>query len=357
MGADLENLVSPETRFFDLPDGVELEAGRRLAPVRVAYRTWGVLNEAGDNAVVVCHALTGSADADRWWAGMFGPGRALDPDRDFVVCANLLGSCYGTTGPTAIDPASGRRYGPDFPPVTVRDMVRLQFALLQHLGVRRVQLALGGSLGGMLALEWPLLYPALVRAVAPIAVSGRHSAWCIGLSEAQRQAICADPLWRDGRYAPESPPAAGLAVARMIAMCTYRSRASFDQRFDRRPQDETGLFAVESYLRHQGRKLVDRFDACTYMKLTEAMDAHDVARGRGGYEETLRGVRQPALVVSIPSDVLYPPEEQEELARLLPHAELRRLDSPHGHDSFLIDTDALSEMVVEFRRRVELEKE
>lgn len=344
--------IAPETRWYELPGGFPLDLGRRLERVQVAYRTWGTLDSSAGNCVVVCHALTGSADADRWWTQMFGPGQALDPEHDFVVCANILGSCYGTTGPTSTDPATGGPRLGDFPAYTVRDMVRLQRELLRALGVRAVRLVIGGSLGGMQTLEWALMYPEMVEAIVPIASSGRHSPWAIGLSEAQRQAVFADPLWQGGRYHPERPPAAGLAVARMMAMCTYRSRDSFEERFGRRPQT-ADVYAVESYLRYQGQQLVDRFDAATYVGLTRAMDTHDVARGRGEYAEVLRGLKVPALVVSIPTDMLYLPAEQEELARLIPAARLAPLESPHGHDAFLIEVEALSAMVAGFRAEVE----
>ncbi|HSS52517.1 MAG TPA: alpha/beta fold hydrolase, partial [Thermoanaerobaculia bacterium] len=204
---------------YELAEPLRLESGKVLPGVRVAFRTWGA---PADGAVLVCHALTGSADASSWWAGLFGPGRALDPARDFIVCSNVLGSCYGTTGPASLrpgGPGEDQPWGADFPAVTIRDLVRVQHALIRGLGVRRLKLVLGGSLGGMQVLEWALLYPEMVEAIAPIAVSGRHSAWCIGLSEAQRQALYADPLWQGGRYAAEAPPAAGLAAARAIAMC------------------------------------------------------------------------------------------------------------------------------------------
>ncbi|HVP67248.1 MAG TPA: homoserine O-acetyltransferase [Anaeromyxobacteraceae bacterium] len=344
--------IAPETRWFVLPGGLELESGARLAAVQVAVRTWGALAPEGDNAVVVCHAFTGSADVDRWWTRMFGPGQALDPERDFIVCSNILGSCYGTTGPASVDPATGKPYLGAFPAVTLRDLVRVQAEVARALGVRRVRAVVGGSLGGMQTLEWALMYPDLVDCIVPIANSARHSAWAIGLSEAQRQAIAADPRWRGGQYDPADPPADGLAAARTMAMCTYRSFGSFEQRYGRRLQ-APGLFAIESYLGYQGKQLVDRFDAATYHALTRVMDTHDVARGRGEYEDVLRSIRQPALVVSIDSDVLYLPEEQREMARLMPRARLARLESPHGHDAFLIHVEELSALVAEFRAGVE----
>jgi homoserine O-acetyltransferase len=343
--------VAP-TPSLELEGPLALESGVRLPSVTVAYRTWGRLSAGGDNAVLVCHALTGSADVDRWWGALLAPGRALDPDRDFVVCSNVLGGCYGTTGPTSPRPDGAGRWGGDFPSITVRDIVRVQAALLQGLGVRRLRLVVGGSLGGMQVLEWALLFPDRVDAIAPIAVSARHSAWCIGLSEAQRQAIYADPRWRDGRYPAHDGPVAGLAVARQIAMCTYRSRESLEARFSRE-EAATGGFAVEGWLHHHGRALVDRFDANTYVTLTRAMDTHDVGRGRGGWREALARARTPALVVSIDTDVLYPPVEQEELAAALPDGRLATLRSPHGHDAFLIEGEATNALVTRFRKGVE----
>lgn len=313
---------TPPAQYLDLPGPFVLESGEVLPEVRVAYRTWGTLDSDGANGVLVCHALTGSADADVWWGGLIGPGRALDPCEDFIVCSNVLGSCYGTTRAAA---------------VSVRDMVRVQIALLDELAVRRLRLVVGGSLGGMQVLEWALLAPDRVEAIAPIATSGRHSAWCIALGEAQRQAIRIDPVQ-------------GLAAARALAMCTYRSRASFEARFGRRLRGP-GLFEVESWLHHHGDRLLERFDADAYVTLTRAMDTHDVARGRGEYEEVLRSIRVPALVVSIDSDVLYPPEEQAELASLIPNARLATLRSPHGHDAFLIETEELNRLLKEFRRK------
>jgi homoserine O-acetyltransferase len=339
---------SPETRHWRHPGPLALDSGEALPEVTVAFRAWGRLNADGTNAVLVCHALTGSADVDAWWGGLLGPGRALDTGRDFVVCTNILGSCYGTTGPASLRPGSDEWWGGSFPEITVRDMVRLQAALLESLGVRRLRLVVGGSLGGMQVLEWALLFPERVDAIAPIAVSARHSAWTIALSEAQRQAIYADPRWRGGRYPPDDPPEAGLAAARMTAMCTYRSRESLEGRFGRGRTGDGG-FAVEGWLRHHGRALVDRFDAATYVTLTRAMDAHDVGRDRGGWREALAGVRARALVVSVDSDVLYPPVEQQELASALPGARLATLPSPHGHDAFLIEAEAVNALLRDFR--------
>lgn len=356
-----ERLASRSTRTLEIGD-LDLESGHRLDSVRIACRTWGT---AKKRAILVCHALTGSADADDWWPGLIGSGRAFDPGRDFVVCTNVLGSCYGSTGPTSAAPATGERYGPAFPRVTIRDMVRAQARALDALGVETVELVTGGSMGGMQALEWAALFPQRVEALAPIAVSARHSPWCIALSEAQRSSIRSDPRFLGGSYDPELGPVDGLRVARMIAICSYRSWHSFEQRFGRNRQEvgrETGdgsgsaestpeeLFQVESYLRYQGEKLIRRFDANSYLTLTRAMDSHDLARDRASSAaEVLATIEQPALVVSVSSDVLYPPIEQSELAAGMPNARLTTIDSPHGHDGFLIETEQLGRQLSTFR--------
>jgi len=342
------SLISPETRFLTLDAAVELESGDCLDGVTVAYRTWGRLNSERDNAVLVCHALTGSADADEWWPGLFGAGKTLDLDRDFVICSNVLGSCYGTTGPTSPKPGRTENYGPDFPDVTVRDMVKVQRLLLDALGVQWLHLVIGGSLGGMQALEWAASAPERIGAAVVIATCGRHSPWCIALSEAQRAAIRADTAWQEGRYSPCRPPGRGLAAARMMAMCTYRTPGNFGDRFGR-DLNPNGEFESESYLRHHGNKLVQRFDANAYIVLTRAMDSHDLGRGRGAYHDVLGKIGSPVLVVAITSDLLYPPEEQHELARWMPGARLAELFSNHGHDGFLIDTEALDRHVRAFR--------
>jgi homoserine O-acetyltransferase len=339
--------ISPETRFLRLPGSFLLDSGERLRDVEIAYRTWGALAPARDNAVVVCHALTGSADVDRWWGRLLGGERALDPATDFVIAANLLGSCYGTTGPASPRAPGGPPWGGDFPAITVRDQVRLQQRLLDALGVERVRLVVGGSLGGMVALEWALGDPGRVEALAVLSAPAGHGPWGIALSELGRRALALDPKFRGGHYPADDPPEAGLALARAIAMTSYRSRPGFEQRFGRDRRD--GRFEVVRYLEHQGRKLVDRFDANSYLALLGAMDSHDVARGRGSRESVLRALDLPVLVLSSTTDVLYPPDEQLELATLLPGAEYVELASAHGHDAFLIEQEAVGRILKQFR--------
>ncbi|MEZ4701884.1 MAG: homoserine O-acetyltransferase [Rhodothermales bacterium] len=325
-----------------------LESGTTLREVPVAYQTWGTLNETRDNVVVVCHALTGNTAIDDWWGGLLGPGKALDPACHFIVAANVPGSPYGSVSPLTRNPDTGRAYGAGFPIFSIRDTVQLHRRLLDDLGVTGVQLVIGGSMGGMQVLEWAFLGP-YVRAIVPIAVGGRHSAWCIGWSEMQRQAIYGDPKWNDGRYDPADGPVAGLSVARMAAMISYRSHASFQDRFGRRrmaEEREDGAFSIESYLRYQGEKLTQRFDANCYVRLTQLMDTHDVARGRGAYPDVLARIEQPALIIGITSDLLYPLAEQEELHAHLPDSELSIIESSDGHDAFLIEVDAINERVM-----------
>jgi homoserine O-acetyltransferase len=347
-----QRFVSPETKTYRLPGGFHLEGGGNLEGVEVAYRSWGNLNLEADNAVLVCHALTGSADVDGWWGGALGPGLGLDPESDYVVAANVLGGCYGTTGPSTPAPGFPQGRGPDFPEVTIRDQVRLQAALLNGLGVRRLRLVVGGSMGGMQALEWGVAEPLPVDAVAALGAPACHSPWAIGLAETQREIIQGDPAWNGGRYSVEAPPRSGLAAARMLAMCSYRSPGSFGCRFQREKADN-GAFQVESYLRYQGEKLADRFDANSYLAISRAMDTHDLARGRGSLRAALRRIRARVLLVGIPSDVLYTPQEVEELARGIPGSELAWIESPHGHDAFLMELDEVSEILRAFRGRVD----
>jgi homoserine O-acetyltransferase len=331
-----------------------LESGATLPSVSVQYEHWGPAPADGNGTILVCHALTGSAhaagpaDDPGWWQGMIGPGRALDTDRYAVICANFLGGCYGTTGPTTIRAETGMPYGPDFPKVTVRDMVRVQHALLETLGISRLLAVIGGSLGGMQALEWAACYPEDVAAAIPIGCGLAHSAWAIGLNETARRAIMQDPMWQEGRYSAQ--PAQGLALARMVAMISYRSAPSFESRFGRRLQSGAAppQFEVESYLHYQGRKLVDRFDANTYLTITHAMDAHDLARNRPPLVEALSRNPVRVLAVGIDSDALYPVAEQREVAAMFPYGTYAEIHSPHGHDGFLIELDQLTALVRQF---------
>ncbi|HED10252.1 MAG TPA: homoserine O-acetyltransferase [Caldithrix abyssi] len=347
-----------------------LEKGGRLPRVRVAYETYGRLNAAGDNALLVCHALTGDAHAagqtsvdntllrqiplyaakkkeqPGWWDGLIGPGKALDTERYFVICSNVLGSCYGTSGPASVDGDGGREWKGGFPEVTVRDMVKVQKKLLDELGVHRLQTVIGGSLGGMQALEWAVSYPRQVRSVIPIATAARHSAWAIGFSHLMRQAIKNDPGWREGAYTV--PPARGLSLARQIGMISYRTDISFQRRFAYKKNAEKGQFEVESYLSYQGDKLVERFDANSFILLTEAMDSHDLGRDRGGVEQALASVKASALCVGIDSDLLYPAHEQREIAGGIPGARYHEIRSRHGHDAFLIEYDQLEKIIKPF---------
>ena len=347
-----------------------LDSGVLLQQLEIAFETYGELESDGANAVLVCHALTGSAHAadggsfntagqPAWWNGIIGRGRGLDTGRSFVICANILGSCYGSTGPASIDPFTEKPYRGSFPQVTVRDMVRAQRLLLEALEVRSLATVIGGSLGGMQVLEWAIMFPEMVRSIIPIATSAKHSAWCIAFDEAQRLAIESDPAWNGGRYAEQ--PARGLAIARMIAMISYRSGESFATKFGRdvQPADDPptapGLFEgrrpsfqIESYLRYQGQKLVDRFDAASYICLTRAMDLHDVGADRGGIGRALGSITARTLSIGISSDILYPASEQRMIASKIPGAATAEIDSPHGHDAFLIENDRLNELLVSF---------
>ncbi|MFK8052010.1 MAG: homoserine O-acetyltransferase [Woeseiaceae bacterium] len=343
-------VISEQTQFYKSTQPFRLESGESLAHLQIAYRSWGTLNEAGDNAVLICHALTGSADADDWWPELIGDGAALDPANDFIVCSNVIGSCYGSTGPFATSDDGSTRLGLQFPMVTVRDMVRAQRELLDFLGVKRLSMVVGPSLGGMQTLEWATTFPDFVGGIVPIGVSARHSAWCIGIGEAQRAAISTDGNWRDGAYDDSAKPKSGLAAARMMAMVTYRSWHNFEARF-RREADQRTDFSASSYLNYQGKKLVERFDAASYFRLTQAMDSHDVGREREGTVNALNAIRCPALVVSVSSDILYPPVEQEFLAEHIPAAKLAYLNSDHGHDGILIDLAPLSDLIRQFRQQ------
>lgn len=362
-----------QVNSITFPEPFPLESGEILPGVTVAFETYGTLNVDGTNAVLICHALTGDAHASDynyrsngksngtssskhkgWWNELIGLGKAFDPSKYFVVCSNILGGCYGTTGPTSINPNTGNKYGTNFPQITVRDMVSLQYKLLTKLGVNKLQAIAGGSLGGMQVLEWSLMFPEFVEKIIPIATAAQHSAWCIGLNEVARKTIIDDPVWNKGDYSNQ--PHAGLSTARMIAMISYRSAESFNKKFGReiKPNKTTlnkyfhSGFQVESYLRYQGDKLVDRFDANTYLLITRAMDLHDVAQGRGSLGKALGSIKAKTLCVGINSDILYTATEQKDIASLIPESSYFEIDSIHGHDAFLIEFDQMNFTIKNF---------
>ena len=357
-------------RFVTVTDGrpFALEGGGRIDEVVMAYESWGGLDSTRSNAVLVCHALTGDSHAagsiipghrtDGWWDDLIGPGKALDTDRWFVVCANVLGGCQGSTGPVSLIPGTNRRYGPAFPQITVRDMVRAQRRLADRLGIDRWLAVVGGSMGGMQVLEWGAMFPDRVDALVAIATSAAASAQQIGWSAVQRLAIVQDPHWAAGDYYDAPPgkgPWAGLALAREISQITYRTSEVLDERFgrhhynQRHELEQWGRYEVESYLDHHGQKLVRRFDANSFLVLSKAMDLHDIGRGRGGIAAALGRLSVPVLTASFTSDTLYPPYQQAGIHAGVEAAggtcEHHVIDSPQGHDGFLLESASLGPLI------------
>ncbi|MGI4739372.1 MAG: homoserine O-acetyltransferase MetX [Janthinobacterium lividum] len=331
---------------FDLPTPFSLESGATLAGAQVAYRTWGQLNAARDNVVWVCHALTANADVLDWWAGLFGPGCFFDPADWFVVCANVLGSCYGSTSPLSPDPATGAPRYEEFPLLTIRDLAAAHEALRQHLGLARIHTVIGGSLGGQQALEWAIAQPQLIQHLVVIATNARHSAWGIAFNEAQRLAIEADPTYH--AHAPEGG-SAGLRAARAVALLSYRGYEAY-QTTQTDPADDPRLrdYRASSYQRYQGDKLVARFNAYSYVTLSRAMDSHHLGRGRGGVGPALARIRARTLVLGITSDVLFPLNEQRELAQGIAGAAYGELESGYGHDGFLLEIKQIAQQLEVF---------
>ena len=380
-----------ETRYLDLPQPVRLDCGRSLHPVRIAYETYGTLAPARDNVILVCHALSGDAHAagfspkpppestrdgfgaqDRdgssgkglgWWDGMIGPGKAFDTDQYFVVSTNLLGGCRGTTGPSSDNPATGRPYGSDFPVITVADMVRTERAFLDELGIERLAAVAGGSLGGMQAFEWAVLYPDCVDAIVAIASTHALEPQGVAWNAIARNAIVADPAWQNGHYyGTGRKPDAGMGVARMVGHITYLSAKSLGDKFGRRLQFADDIrytltdpeFQVENYLRHQADSFVRRFDANTYLYTSRALTYFDLARqyGNGRLADALRGVQARTLLIAFSSDWLYPPAGSEEIAAALrslgKDVELHIIDAPYGHDCFLLEEARQTPMIQRF---------
>ncbi|MBF9223694.1 homoserine O-acetyltransferase family protein [Hymenobacter ruricola] len=331
--------------IFHLPD-LLLESGETLAGAHVAYRTWGQLSEDRDNVVWVCHALTANADVLAWWPGLVGPGCYYDPADYFIVCANVLGSCYGSTSPLDADPATGQPRYQHFPLLTIRDLVAAHEALRQDLGLTDIHTLIGGSLGGQQALEWAVQRPDLFDHLVVIATNARHSAWGIAFNEAQRLAIEADPTYAAGQPGGGDD---GLRAARAIALLSYRSYPAYaatqtDPDGDQLPQEHR----ASTYQRYQGDKLVARFDAYSYVALSRSMDSHHLGRGRGGVAAALRRIGARTLVLGITSDVLFPLSEQRELAAHIPGAMYAELDSRYGHDGFLLETAGITHFLERF---------
>lgn len=327
------------------------EAGAIIDDVVIGYRRWGEFRgepEGVNNLLLIEHALTGDTDVVAWWDGLVGPGLALDTDRWCIVCTNVIGGCQGSTGPASLHP-DGRPWGSRFPATSVRDQVAVEKQFLDSLGIFRMHAVLGGSMGGARALEWTLMYPASVRNACVIAVSARASAWQIGIQSAQISAIERDPAWQGGDYhGTGSSPGAGLAAARRIAHLTYRGEQEMDERFGTTPQTgENPLgpyhspeqrFAVESYLDYQGLKLVERFDAGSYVILTDSLNRHDIGRGRGGLNKALASTQVPTMIVGVDTDILYPYHQQEHLSRNVGNLlGMAKIVSPVGHDAFLTE--------------------
>jgi homoserine O-acetyltransferase/O-succinyltransferase len=330
-----------------LNDPFITESGFRFEEPEVAYKTWGSLNEDRDNVILICHALTGHAAADEWFPGIFGDGRIADPTKHFIICINVPGSCYGSLGPWSENPSTGKPFRAGFPDLTIRDMVRFQQQLLDQLDIRGIELVIGGSMGGMLALEFTIM-DHRIRSAVLIAMGKSHTPWAIGISQAQRTAIFSDGKWNRGNYEKNDGPIGGIAAARMMAMITYRTPDDYNSKFGRKLQNEDGQFQVESYLNYQGEKLAKRFDALSYVVLTKAMDTHDISRGRGTAEQILNRVEIPVQLVGIDSDHLYPTKEQKELARLFPNGRYHEIQSTYGHDAFLIEFEQLNKIIKPF---------
>ncbi len=357
-----------------------LDRGTTLDRVTVAYETWGRLAPDASNAILICHAWTGDSHVSGtpghaqtspgWWDGVIGSGGFIDTDRWYVVCANVLGGCQGSTGPASPHPDDGQPYGSRFPVITIRDMVRAQARLTAHLGIAAWQSVIGGSMGGMQVLEWAIMYPDLIRSIVPIATCTQATAQQIAWGAIGRRAIRLDPRWRGGDYYDAEPgdgPGEGLAIARMVAQVTFRSDNVFTERFGRafadgaifdEHLDLSQRFEVEAYLDHHGDRLIRRFDTNSYLIIGKAMDLHDVGRGRGGLRPAMRRIAVPTLTMGIWSDMLYPTYQQHQIRDLLieggTECDYVEVDSPHGHDAFLLDLDQVGSPIQKFLERLPL---
>jgi len=334
-----------EAKKFKYPHKFQLEKGGILPEVEIAYHTYGKLNESGNNVVWVCHALTGNSEVFDWWPGLFGEGDLFNPEKYFIVCANILGSCYGTTGPLSTNPKTGNTYFHEFPEITVRDMVYAHELLRVHLGISSIHLATGGSLGGQQVLEWSIIRPLLIQNQVLIATNARMSAWGIAFNESQRMAIQADPTWKSDL--PEAGQN-GLKAARSIALLSYRNPVTYNTTQSENDNDMHDPYKVQTYQRYQGDKLVNRFNAFSYWHLSKVLDSHNVGRDRRGIREALKTIRTNTLVIGMDTDILFPVSEQKFLATYISGAKYKELSSLYGHDGFLIETEKISDMISHF---------
>lgn len=335
-----------QRKYFHSNKPLTLESGIVLPNLTIAYNTYGELNANKSNVIWVMHALTADSDVADWWPGTVEPGRFLDPAKHFVVCANVLGSCYGTTGPISINPNTGSQYFDTFPNVTVRDMVKCHKILAEHLGIDRIDTMIGSSLGGFQAIEWLVSDPDIARRAVLVATDYRCRPWLAAINKAMYMALEADSTFG----LPKADAGHdGLAAARAIGLLVYRGQAAFDLTQDDMDLNH-GLFdrKVQSYQAYQGKKLCDRFDAYSYIRMCRSSDSHDIGRDRGGYKEALAKIKARCLVVAISSDILFPPAYHHELVSFIPQAEYREINSPFAHDGFLVEGDQLNDLINEF---------
>ncbi len=374
-GCSLDNSTGiVTTRYADFDVELRLESGRLLGPLTLAYETYGELNQDASNVIMVAHAWTGNAHAaglhteeDRkpgWWDNMIGPGKVLDTNRYFVICSNTIGSCKGSTGPTSINPRTKRPYRLNFPVLMVRDMVRAQKLLLDHLGIKSLLSIVGGSMGAMQAIEWAIHFPEMVRSIVPIAGTGRTSPMAISLNALARQAVYNDPLWKKGNYQAEHPPADGLALARAVGHISFLSDTSMQLKFERRFSvrdgmfDFFGKFEIERYLDYNGKNFVDQFDTNSFLYLAKALDLYDVAWNFDSLSEALDQINCPSLWFAFSSDWLYPPQQTEELVtelqRLNKTVDYHLIDSDYGHDSFLVEPEKYIPLLKTFLDQIDV---
>lgn len=329
------------------------ETGETINGLEIAYHTYGSLNQDNDNVIWICHALTANSDAADWWPGMIGPGLCFDTDKYFVICANVLGSCYGTTGPLAINPDTGKQWLHTFPEITIRDIVRVNDLLRQHLGIQKIHLVIGGSIGGFQSMEWALMNPDLFEHIVLIACSAKASPWVIAFNESQRLALMADQSFSDGYakrndpdYNPnESDGKEGLRAARSIALLSYRTSEAYILTQAEPTDDRYTDFRASSYQQYQGEKLIRRFNAYSYYILTRFIDSHNIFRNRPDIQSMLKAIKASTLVIGITTDILYPVSEQKHLAVLFPNADYKEIYSDFGHDGFLIESEQLTEFI------------